>query len=146
MPRFPHLLPADANLWADFLSQTSINFTYFEYDIHVGQGRDPGPAFDANIRKMAITLSQRRIDVVAHTPNIVWIIEVSTTAGLTALGQLLAYPALYASMFPQPWPVLPLLVCRQLATDAKIPFDRAGIPYILVPSTPPQPSQGGITL
>lgn len=140
MAKFPHLLPADADLWQDYINTTAIRFTSFEYDIHVGEGRDPGPAYADNIRQMAIHLSQRRIDVVGHTPNLIWIIEVSTTAGLTALGQLLAYPALYSAMHNPVQPVLPLLVCRQLATDAKIPFDRAKIPYIFVPTLTTQPS------
>jgi hypothetical protein len=133
MRKYPHLLPADAALWDQFITANQSFASSLEYDIHVGQGRDPGDQFDPTIRNTAILLSQRRIDVVATHPAHIDIIEVSTTAGLTQVGQLMTYPLLYQQTYSPTLPLRPLLICRQFQTDAQPAFNEHQIPYIIVP-------------
>jgi hypothetical protein len=97
---FPHLLPADIAVWKRWLDKYATNYTRIEYDIRVGDGRDPGPTFPDNIRNMAIGLSQRRIDAIAHESSGVTIIEITHTCGLTAIGQITSYPILYKLAYP----------------------------------------------
>lgn len=136
MRKYPHLLPDDAALWGQFDLDNPAFASLLEYDIHVGDGRDPGPEFDPAIRNSAILLSQRRIDVVAHHPDHIDIIEVSTAAGLTQVGQLMTYPILYKTAYNPTLPLRPLLICRRFQTDAQPSFDTHNIPYIIVPYKP----------
>ena len=141
MPRFPHLLAPDAILWQQFLDSYGAQFNYFDYDIRVGEGRDPGNEHPQNIRDMAITLSQRRIDAVGYAPDRIYIFEITQEAGLKALGQLSAYPILYERTFAPDRPLSPIVVCRSFATDAQPAYTRAGIGFYLIPA--PTPSLKG---
>lgn len=132
MPKFDHLLPADAALWDLFLHQYPNRYTQLHYDVRIGTGRDPGPEFPDNIRYMAISLSQRRIDVLAFTADHIDIIEITTAAGLTALGQLLAYPQLYIATYSPTLPVRPLLVTYQFQPDIKQIYIDNDIPFIII--------------
>lgn len=136
MPRakYPHLLPLDCELWDRFLLANPERFPLIDYDVNVGQGRDPGPAYDPAIRKMGLDLSQRRIDAVGHTPDALYIIEITDTAGLKAIGQLIAYPTLYAETYAPRKPLLPLLVASRLQADIEPVLARNAIPWELYPS------------
>lgn len=119
MPRMTHLLPVDAQLMSEFLDAFPTRYRVIEYDVHVGDGRDPGTEFNDNMRRMAMTLSQRRIDVVGFTPDHIDIIEVTQVAGLKALGQLTAYPRLFQYTHRPDLPLRPVLVAREYGTDAE---------------------------
>lgn len=133
--RFPHLLPQDAEVWKRFLTEHEHAYNYFEYDLRVGLGRDPGETFNANIRGMAIQLSQRRIDAVGFQTDIITIFEITTSAGLTALGQLQAYPLLYRRSFPTNSKIQILLIAEHLQDDIEHVLLDASIPFLLFPST-----------
>lgn len=136
MPRrnFTHLLKADAELMQEFLDAGLETYDHIDYDVHVGNGRDPGPEFDDNMRRMAIQLSQRRIDAVAHRPGHIDIIEITLEAGLTALGQLMVYPALYLKAFPTTIPIRSVLVARAFSTDVEDMYKQQGIAIFLFPA------------
>jgi hypothetical protein len=130
--RYSHILEPDRTLFQLFIESNLYPYTNLDFDVRVGTGRDPGPTFPDHIRRMAIHLSQRRIDCVAHTLTFIHIIEVTYSAGLTSLGQLMAYPSLYAKSFPTPLPIIPLLVCHDFQTDAQQHFIDQAITYHLV--------------
>lgn len=68
----------------------------FEYDVHVGEGKIVAtPDLTDKELHMAKTLTQKRIDVVEHTPSFDRIIEIKRRLHLGALGQLLGYRELY---------------------------------------------------
>lgn len=127
--RYKHLLPIDADIWHKHRLALGDQYHLLEYDIQVGDGRDPGPGFQQNIRAMAISLSCRRIDVVAYRGNSIDIIEVTHSAGFTALGQLIAYPILYALKFPNSGPIRPVLVAGEIQCDIKPVLDRLQFQY-----------------
>lgn len=134
MPRhFPHLLPEDRELWEDFLSTSSNVYTEYQYDIKVGVGRDPGPEFPNHIREMALNISRRRIDAIGFIAETPTIIEISVNAGLTQLGQLMAYPCLYKIQTSTTRPIQRLLIARSIQTDIEPVLIDQKIPYILVP-------------
>lgn len=124
--RFPHLLQKDIDVWKRFLADPPRRYTSFEYDVRVGTGRDPGSEYSDEIRRMAIGLSQRRIDAVGHTADTLDIIEITTAAGLHAIGQLTAYPILYRLTYVTPLPLIPVLVCESIQTDALEGIKRTG--------------------
>lgn len=114
-----HLLKVDADLMQEFLDANPNRYTVLEFDVHVGKGRDPGATYNNSMRTMAVGLSQRRIDAVGFLPGRIEIIEVTQTADLKALGQLLAYPALFKAAFNPEVPLAPILVARQFGTDTE---------------------------
>lgn len=130
--KFAHLLPIDVEVWIRFLNQFGDHYELFEYDIRVGLGRDPGSDYEKNIRQMALDLSLRRIDCVAHTPTEITVIEITHSAGFKALGQITGYPILYALTFSPLLPIKPLLVCGELQSDIKPLIESLNIPYVVV--------------
>lgn len=135
MPRkhFTHLLDHDAKLLASFLAANPDRYHHLDFDIHVGHGRDPGDNFPHTIRQMGITLSQRRIDCIGVSPGRIDIIEVTAQAGLTALGQLIAYPRLYEDTYSPDRPVYPVLVAYEFAADIEALFEMSNIEFHLMP-------------
>jgi hypothetical protein len=135
MPRkhYTHLLPPDAELLASYLLSRPDHYDHLDFDVKVGRGNDPGPSFPSNIRRMATLLSQRRIDCVAFTDDRIDIIEVTLQAGLTSLGQLVAYPRLYVNTFNPDRIVYPVLVTYAFAPDIKTIYDDHGIEYHVMP-------------
>lgn len=131
--RFPHLLKEDARVWSEFLKARGTEFTHFDYDVRVGLGRDPGAAFDDSMRSMALDLSMRRIDVVGYKPNGIVIIEVTRSAGITAIGQLLTYPILYKQTYFPDRPLSVLLVAEEIQTDLEPVFQVLKLPFALFP-------------
>lgn len=130
---YPHLLPQDIEVWKRFLAAHETEYDSFEYDLRVGDGRDPGPDHEQNIRTMAIGLSQRRIDAVGHRNGAIDIIEITTRAGLTSIGQLQVYPNLYKKLNPSANNVTPILVAERLQDDILPYLLESGIRFLLFP-------------
>lgn len=129
---YPHLLPDDITIWERFLNLHPHDYTRIEYDVRVGEGRDPGDAFPDNIRKMGLDISMRRIDAVGHAPDRIDVIEITRTAGLTSIGQLTAYPKLYRDKFRPTLPLRAVLVAEELQTDIQPVLDTLPITIYLV--------------
>lgn len=130
---YPHLLPQDINVWEQFLAEHGHKYSQFDYDVRVGRGRDPGARHDPNIRRMAVNLSMRRIDAVGHRPGFFDIIEITTVAGIHAIGQMQVYPLLFAQTFKPLKPLRSLLVCRELGTDVTLAIEKLNILLYLYP-------------
>ena len=128
---FDHMLPQDQEVFRLFMNSPANIYDYFDYDVRVGDGRDPGKDYNENIRQLAIKLSQRRIDAVGHHQDHIAIIEVTRIAGLKALGQLHAYPVLYQLKYKPVLPLKPFLIAETLETDAEEAFHFAKIPILL---------------
>jgi len=131
--RYPHLLDQDAPILTAYLKENGARYTSIEFDVRIGTGRDPGPDFETNIRKMGLDLSRRRIDALGHTPRQVEIIEVTGSAGTTTLGQLTAYAAIWQREHPDHTPPRLILAAATLQTDMHRPFTSAGVEIHLYP-------------
>lgn len=129
---YSHLLPEDIAIWEKFLPSIKDEFTYFDYDVRVGEGRDPGDTVPSNIRKMAIDLSQRRIDAIGHKDDSLTIFEISTSCGFTAIGQILGYPVLYNILYAPTVRVETAIVTGRIQDDIKPVLDSLQIKYFLV--------------
>lgn len=130
--RFPHLLPPSIAVWERWLEQNPKRFDTIDYDVRVGVGRDPGADFPENIRQDAIDLSMRRIDAVGHSPTAITIIEITEAIGLKALGQIQAYPTLYAQTFQPTLPLKTLIVGNSLESDVLPALTKLQIPFEIV--------------
>ena len=140
MPRkhFTHLLEPSAELLASFLQSQPGRYVHLDFDVRVGLGRDPGPTYDSSMRQMAIHLSQRRIDCLGVSAGRIDVIEVTTQAGLTALGQLMAYPELYRKTYTATLPCFPVLVTYGFAPDMSDLYEMYNIECYIMPR--PEPS------
>lgn len=114
---FPHLTELDSHLFHLYLEQFQPLYPNIDFDVRIGQGRDPGPDYDQNIRDMAITLSQKRIDAVGHFPDSIEIIEITHRASLKSIGQLTVYPILYQLTYFPTKPLIRVLVTFSISED-----------------------------
>lgn len=130
--KYPHLLPEDIPVWERFLALHEQEYTHIEYDVRTKPGFDPGPAWPDNYRRDAIMLSARRIDAVGHRSHAIDIIEVTTSAGLTAVGQLTTYPVLYQQTYNPTVNIRALLVAESLQNGILEALERHNIAYVLV--------------
>lgn len=126
---YPHLLPDDIDVWEQFLSEHGSAFSPIDYDVRVGEGRPMNDLPTENLQRMAIDLSQRRIDAVGHSGNTRTIIEITHTAGLKAIGQMMAYPTLYRQKYPGSYELKSLLVAGQLESDIRPALHDARMTY-----------------
>lgn len=129
---YSHLLKEDIEIWERFIPTISDEFSYFEYDVRVGEGRDPGDSVPKNIRKMAVDLSQRRIDAIGHKDDSLTIFEISTSCGFKAIGQILGYPVLYKILYAPTVRVETAIVAGRIQDDIKPVLDSLQIKYYIV--------------
>jgi hypothetical protein len=127
------LSPEDLELWQTFY-QTTPNFCEdILFDVRVGDGADPGETYEDNIRIDAIMLTQRRIDVVCSWPDRVWLIEITHTATLKAIGQLEVYPFLFQYSYETTLPIYPVLMYRHCDGDLLRFITVKGINTLVIP-------------
>lgn len=130
---YPHLLQKDIDLWIRFLDKYADKYNTFDYDVRIGKGRDPGSASPEDIRRMAIGLSQRRIDVIGYKDSEIQIIEITVLAGIKCIGQLETYPILYKQTYKPILPVTTLLLTEKLEADIKPILEARNYKYIIMP-------------
>ena len=129
---YKHLLPKEVEIWERFLACYGSQFDSFEYDLHLGPGAPvPEDAPDWMRRQME-AVSRDRVDVVAHTPGGVWIIEIKPRGGKGAIGQLLQYKAEYLEEMEPARPVFMILLCERLAPRVRETCAEQGISIYLV--------------
>jgi hypothetical protein len=113
---YPGMLTQEAQIWEAFMAANPGKVPSPEYNIRVGQGRDPGPTFADTARQAAILNSQLRLDVVSYDGGAWWIYEVKRGARAGSVGQLLQYELLYEAAYPQNRPIR-LAVVTDLPTQ-----------------------------
>lgn len=131
-PKFPHMLKAERVIWKRFLELRPIDFERAVYDDHVGEGAILTKKYPENIQRMALRLTQKRIDAVLHTEKEIWLMEVKMRASVSALGQLLTYKQLYEREREPDKPVRLGVVCRQVAPDMEKVFEQNNVTIFLV--------------
>jgi hypothetical protein len=130
--KYPHLLTEDALVWDRYLGAHPIAKTRLFYDVRVGEGRPVGDEYPDNIRKMALDLSQRRIDVLIDFDDYWLIVEITTKASLKSIGQLAVYKHLFTIGNNPQKAVKTLLVCSSIDPDLKSFADTYQMPYEVV--------------
>jgi len=153
-PRYPHMGPYEARLWDTFLKKPPWRIEKVEYDVRVGPGYTPpwlrerlvkifekkrlgipltrDEELDLSVAESARAITQLRIDVVVHTPEKVYLVEVKPRAGRSALGQLEAYIYWYLRQYKPAKPVRLAIVCRELDRNMAPIFAERGVEVHLV--------------
>jgi len=130
--KYPHMFGYEAELWEIFLDRYGKYFERFEYDVHLGQGVPLEKIYPPEIVHAAKVLTQKRVDVVGYREEEVWIIEVKPDAGLSALGQLLGYRALWIRDRGEPAKLELAVVTDILNPDEEYLFEHYGIRTYIV--------------
>lgn len=133
----PHMLKEDVPVWYRFLDKWGHLFTALYYDVLLG-----GPTLTPEQEKDAMWRMWRgniskRADAIAVLEDKVWIIEVATSPGLRAVGQLLVYHTLWLE---DPKIILPeelILVCEDVDKDLLASAAQHGIRSYVTPAPPP---------
>lgn len=95
LPKYPHMRHADAAIWERFVKANPDRFTQVFYDYRVGDhAHNCNNCLDC-ARSGWYDLTRWAIDVVAEDANAIYIIEVKPAANAKALGQAIAYTALF---------------------------------------------------
>ena len=91
---YPHLSPAEKELWERFIDANPNDYDTCMYDLHLGDG----PAFDTLMDdgedRNQDMLYRLRADVVTKKGERTDVIEIKKRAGLTAIAQVEKYTAL----------------------------------------------------
>ncbi len=98
--KYPHMLGEDKDIWDRFIKLYPGRFDSVDYDFRVGDGIPYGPDIDPATRATMKVLTQKRIDVLGWNEEQPTIIEVKKRVGLSALGQVLGYLALFQADLP----------------------------------------------
>lgn len=121
--RYPHMREHEAELWQRYVEQYGMPPGEVTYDVHLGDGAPVREEWEDWVKVMVKALSTKRVDVVAETPWQVTIFEVKKRAGLSAVGQLLGYEALWFKHRGGWKPVNLVCICEQIEPDMRDVFD-----------------------
>lgn len=132
LKKYPHLMVSDIRIWEHYLETVNHGFSSFEYDVHVGEGLLVDTEWEPEIKRMAVALSEKRIDVVGWKGEIPVIIEVKPAASMSAIGQVLSYRELYIERFGKSISPLLMIVTDRELPDTKFLCNRFGIRLVAV--------------
>jgi len=132
IPKYPHMLPAEREIWHRFIRTREAEFLSLTYDLHLGEGIPPPPDASEQVRKVIEATSKKRVDAIGETDRDIWIFEVKERGGMSALGQLLTYRYLYMKEYRPTKPVRLALVCSRLEPDVSSVLQAQGIEIYVV--------------
>jgi hypothetical protein len=131
---YPAMQVDEILVWRKWLQLHQAEYDRFDYNVRIGTGVDPGPAFPDNIRKMAIAIRSLRLDAVGYKGAAPTIFEVKRRAGPENVGQLLTYRAVWeAQQLSEVAPAL-VLVASDTSTHILPVVQQSGIQLVLVPT------------
>ena len=91
----PHMLKPDVPVWYRFLERWGSQLINLWYDVLLGAPVLTEEEEKNSYLKMYSSNISKRADAIAELENEIWIIEVASTAGLRAIGQVQVYRALW---------------------------------------------------
>lgn len=131
----PHMLFPDIPVWYSWLEKYGHIIKNLYYDCLLGGPWLPeGYLDDPMTYQWAYNIS-KRADAIAELENEVWIIEVSTSPGLRAVGQIMSYLSLWVEDPKIMKPEKGILVCTDVDTDLLSSAARYGIVTYVTPIT-----------
>lgn len=132
MPHYAHMMPEDVRVWSQYLRSPVAPIAEVWYDVHVGTGIAVPEGTGDLERSLALSLGQKRIDVVARVRGGYWVVEVKPRADMTAFGQVMVYAELVVAEWALEGKVWRVIVCDDYDVDVLAECDRAGVVVITV--------------
>lgn len=139
--KYEGMMPDEVAVLRAWMADNQQNYQFFDFNVRVGAGTDPGPSYPDDIRRMAILNTQKRIDAVGFRPEGVDLIEVKVRAGLSVLGQLQGYKILWTADTRYKGTVRLLVVC--IRGDADLLTVAEGLGFLIQTVSaflPPRPT------
>ncbi len=147
MPIYPTLHPTDPfssakaagmqaveNVaWQAFRRLNAGLWTTLYYNVHVGTVPGDVETDSLEDRLLRSHLYAKRVDVIARTPTETWVIEVKASARASAMGQVLVYPPLVQTRFPEWAPLRPMLVAASCDADVQAIAQSFGVEVFCPP-------------
>lgn len=127
-----HMRTGEITLFRRFEDMDPLASPRYDFDVHLGNGMPLDPSWPPWLQAMARRLTQKRVDVVAHTKEAVWILEIKPRAGPSAVGQLMVYLSLYVHQFPSRTPVVVGIIADRNSYDMFAVYEALGIRLFLV--------------
>lgn len=132
--KYPAMQVDEILVWRNWLALHQGEFDRFDYNVRIGTGLDPGPAFPQNIRDMAIAIRSLRLDAVGYKGATATIFEVKRRAGPENVGQLLTYRAVWIAQALSPAPPALVLVASDVMTHILPVVQQSQIQLVIVPT------------
>ena len=129
---YPHLKPNDVAIWERFITTHPQAYIEVIYDLAVGTGANIAAGTEANLAAGFKTLTQRKIDAIGIAPGVLDVIELKPAAGPSAIGQVLAYVALYKRDRSPDREPRPVIITDQLLPDMQMLCEAQGVELIVV--------------
>lgn len=95
LDRFPGALKSETLLGQAWIREFGSPYNGFDFNVPLGDGRDPGPAIAAPLRAASIEASKPRADVIAYGDGFIDLLETKGRGDAGALGQLVQYQVLW---------------------------------------------------
>lgn len=130
MPSYPHMMTQDVDVWTEFLKDPPFKIQGVWYDVHVGQGIKVLGQVTELVKKVALGVGQKRIDVVMLVDGDYYVVEVKPYAGSVALGQIINYRGLFAREYSPKALIIGTVVCAEVDPDLVDDFQDAGVVII----------------
>ena len=127
LAKYPHMKPADIEIWERFIALNPDFFDRVDYDFHVGEGADFLPSDENTAEGRENRLYRKKIDVVGYKKEEVWIIEVKPEADMLALGQVLSYKKIYAKEIGEEQPLTMAVICGSITKEMEAVFKEHSI-------------------
>lgn len=135
---YPGLNSSSVDLWRQWLKYYEGDFSSYDYNVRVGQGIQPPAYLTEQEKALWKSLTQKRIDVVAHRWDSDWIVEIVERPGLASIGQLIGYFHLAQEYLELKSTVRLALICARLGYDmAKIFKAQNVLVFFFPPGKPP---------
>lgn len=132
--KYPAMQVDEILVWRNWLQLYQAQYDRFEYNVRIGTGADPGPAFPQNIRDMAIAIRSLRLDAVGWQGGTPVIFEVKRRAGPENVGQLLTYRAVWEAQHLSTEAPRLVLVCSDLVSHILPIVQQSNIRLDMVPT------------
>lgn len=110
LPKYPHMRPADVLIWEEYIRKNPKDFINCWYDVRIGDPEIPKVDVEDSMRRDWWDLTRWQIDVLAEDEKAFYVIEVKPNANAKALGQALAYAALWQEKRRPPKLVIPAVL------------------------------------
>lgn len=129
---YPHMSVADTAIWNRFIDKYPEAFVDCQYDFHVGDAPPFNTLDDDGTDKNQDMLYRKRIDVLGHTSDEVYIIELKPNAGMPTVGQVKGYKMLYDDEEWSSKPSRPMIITDAMSTDTQRYCEREGVKFFIV--------------
>lgn len=126
------MLREDFPVWFRFLAKYDTLFREIYYDVLVGGPYLTPDELKDPLKRMWQYNNSKRLDAVIKVETETWLVEVSSRPGLRAIGQLMAYVAMWQDDDPFGLIERPILVCEFIDTDLIHAASKYGISTYVV--------------